>query len=272
MKVIFSRKGFDSTAGGIPSIKIGKNLQSLPIPYKKNTLTTYNDLNLGNEVKQLSKNKIIPTDTCHNDPNLLTGQFGQVGAAQTHLENNKVGIGDLFLFWGWFRETKKIKNKILFDKEDPGHYRIFGWFQVGEIIKLGDNPSWYLKEKPNSNSHPHTIGKWPKNNTLYIAKSKLEGFDLINYPGFGIFKATQLTNLSFDPSIKKSRWICPKWLNPNHNGCGMTYHNNLDRWGKNTVDIVGRGQEFIAKPKDRKGCKKWLISIFNTNKNCNSVF
>ena len=35
MKVIFSRKGFDSTAGGIPSIKIGKNLQSLPIPYKK---------------------------------------------------------------------------------------------------------------------------------------------------------------------------------------------------------------------------------------------
>ena len=52
----------------------------------------------------------------------------------------------------------------------------------------------------------------------------------------------------------------------------MTYHNNLDRWGENTVDIVGRGQEFIAKPKDRKECKKWLISIFNTNKNYNSVF
>ena len=47
MKIIFSRKGFDSTAGGIPSIKIEKNLQSLPIPYKKNTLTTYNHLNLG---------------------------------------------------------------------------------------------------------------------------------------------------------------------------------------------------------------------------------
>ena len=272
MKIIFSRKGFDSTAGGIPSIKRGKNLQSLPIPYKKNTLTTYNDLNLGKDVKQLSKNKIKPTDTCHNDPNLVTGKFGQVGAAQTHLKNNKVGRGDLFLFWGWFRETKKIKNKILFDKRDPGHYRIFGWLQVGEIVKLGDNPSWYLQENLNSNSHPHTIGKWPKNNTLYIAKSKLEGFGLRNYPGFGIFKATQLTNLSFDPSIKKSRWICPKWLNPNHNGCGMTYHNNLDRWGENTVDIVGRGQEFIAKPKDRKGCKKWLISIFNTNKNCNSVF
>ena len=112
MKIIFSRKGFDSTAGGIPSIKIEKNLQSLPIPYKKNTLTTYNHLNLGKDVKQLSKNKIRPTDTCHNDPNLITGQFGQAGAAQTHLENNKVEIGDVFLFWGWFRETKKIKNFI----------------------------------------------------------------------------------------------------------------------------------------------------------------
>ena len=60
MKVIFSRKGFDSTAGGIPSIKIGKDLKSLPIPYKKNTLTTYNHLNLGKYVEQLSKKKIRP--------------------------------------------------------------------------------------------------------------------------------------------------------------------------------------------------------------------
>ena len=34
-KIIFSRKGFDSTAGGIPSIKRDKYLKSLPIPYKK---------------------------------------------------------------------------------------------------------------------------------------------------------------------------------------------------------------------------------------------
>ena len=117
MKIIFSRKGFDSTAGGIPSIKIGKKLQSLPIPYKKNTLTTYNHLNLGKDVKYLSKNKIRPSDTCHHDPNLITGQFGQVGAAQTHLENNKVGTGDLFLFWGWFRETIRIKKKLFLTKQ-----------------------------------------------------------------------------------------------------------------------------------------------------------
>ena len=116
IKIIFSRKGFDSVAGGIPSIKRGQHIKSLPIPYKKNTMTTFNDLGLGKLVNDLTKNKIKPTDTCHNDPNLITGQFGQVGAAQTHLENNKVGIGDLFLFWGWFRETKTIKKKFFLIK------------------------------------------------------------------------------------------------------------------------------------------------------------
>ena len=41
IKIIFSRKGLDSTAGGIPSPKKGKNIQSFPIPYKTNTLTSY---------------------------------------------------------------------------------------------------------------------------------------------------------------------------------------------------------------------------------------
>ena len=79
-KIIFSRKGFDSSAGGIPSSKRGEHLSSFPIPYEKNTLTTYNHLGLGKDIKELSNNKIKPTDTCHFDPNLDYGEFGQVGA------------------------------------------------------------------------------------------------------------------------------------------------------------------------------------------------
>ena len=44
----------------------------------------------------------------------------------------------------------------------------------------------------------------------------------------------------------------------------MSYHKNLSRWKENTVDIVGRGQEFVAKPKNDKECKKWLMSIFQS--------
>ena len=261
-KIIFSRKGFDSSAGGIPSSKRGEHLISFPIPYKKNTLTTYNHVGLGKDIKELSNNKIKPTDTCHFDPNLDYGEFGQVGAAQTHLKNNNVGVGDLFLFWGWFRETLTVNKQTIFSKEDPGHYRLFGWMQIGQIIHLGKDPSWYLKEEPHSMSHPHTIGSWGNNNTLYLASDKLDTFDLKDYYGFGKFKASDRTNLSINPSVKKSKWICPKWLNPNHGGCGMTYHKDIKRWNDNTVDIVGRGQEFIAEPKNLNDCKVWLKDIF----------
>ena len=42
----------------------------------------------------------------------------------------------------------------------------------------------------------------------------------------------------------------------------MTYHNDLSRWKNNTVQIVGRGQEFIAVPSKKKECKSWLKNIF----------
>ena len=261
-KIIFSRKGFDSTAGGIPSTKRDKYLRSFPIPYRENTLTTYNSLGLGKDVQELSNYKINATDTCHHDPNLDYGEFGQVGAAQTHLENNNVGVGDLFLFWGWFRETLTVNNKTVFSKDDPGHYRFFGWMQIGEIVHLGKDPSWFLKEEPNSMSHPHTIGSWGDNNTLYLASNKLDAFGLKDYNGFGKFNASEKTNLSINPSVKKSKWICPKWLNPNHGGCGMTYHKDPKRWDDKTVDVVGRGQEFVAEPKKINDCKKWLVNIF----------
>ena len=113
-KIIFSRKGFDSSTGGMPSYKNGENIISFPIPSQTNTLTTYDDLGLGKSIQDLSNNKIKAKDTCHFDPNLEYGEFGQVGAAQTHLENNNVKVGDLFLFWGWFRETVTINKKTVF--------------------------------------------------------------------------------------------------------------------------------------------------------------
>ena len=273
-KIIFSRKGFDSTTGGMPSYKRDQALISFPIPSQKNTLTTYSDIGLGKIIKELSNNKLKPTDTCHFDPNLEYGEFGQVGAAQTHLENNNIKVGDLFLFWGWFREILTVDKRTVFSKEDPGHYRFFGWLQIGEIIHLGKDPSWYLKEikeNPHSMSHPHTIGQWKENNTLYLASKKLDAFGLNDYYGFGQFNASEKTNLSIDPSNKKSLWKCPKWLNPKLGGCGMTYHNDMKRWQEKTVEVVGRGQEFIAEPQKIEDCKNWLKIIFKDAKTIKEV-
>ena len=129
----------------------------------------------------------------------------------------------------------------------------------------------FLKKEPDAKFHPHTIGLWAKNNTLYLASNKLDVFGIDDYYGFGKFNASDRTNLSIDPS-KKSIWKCPKWLNPKHGGSGMTYHKDLKRWSDDSVDIVGRGQEFITVPKKKiNDCKKWLKNIFKDAKNIDEI-
>ena len=51
----------------------------------------------------------------------------------------------------------------------------------------------------------------------------------------------------------------------------MTYHNDLTRWDENTVDVVGRGQEFVAVPNKVDECEKWLRNIFRDAKTIEEV-
>ena len=122
MKIILSRKGFDSKNGGVPSpILEDGTLISLPIP--NNDDLTYDqisagDYNLGKLVNDLTNGKIKETAQAHLDPDLNIVSrnreagwrplFGQAKAALTHLA--RVGKGDLFLFFGWFREAKRNKT------------------------------------------------------------------------------------------------------------------------------------------------------------------
>ena len=80
MKLVFSRKGFDSSAGGFPSPIINGKAISLPIPYR-NSKVSYQHFNLGKIVKDLTGRKLAEKDLCHNDPDLEMGAFGQVSAA-----------------------------------------------------------------------------------------------------------------------------------------------------------------------------------------------
>lgn len=49
-------------------------------------------------------------DALPTRPNGWRPAFGQSGAAAGHLFNQEVGIGDLFMFFGWFRKT--IAEKV----------------------------------------------------------------------------------------------------------------------------------------------------------------
>ena len=124
MKVILSRKGFDSSNGGYPSpILPDGTMLSLPIPddiglsYSE---IQYNGITYSEIIGQLTNNN-FNEPICHLDPDIRPDlritpaenwfpAFGQVHSAQGVLRNTNVEIGDVFLFFGWFRKTKESEN------------------------------------------------------------------------------------------------------------------------------------------------------------------
>lgn len=237
MKVVFSRKGFDSSAGGVPSPIVNGRPVSIPIPTDSRSETTYSHLGLGDLVGLITKNRYSGNSLCHHDPMFLEGRcaFGQTGIAQGHLSRNNVGVGDIFLFFGLFSEL---------DGKDR-HHRIFGLLQVEEVLHLGANPKLIDQPMGFKNRHPHTIGKWEPNNTIYL--------------GRGRTATTSDSDLRLSiPGHKVSNWRVPSWLRK----AKLTYHRKRDRWGEDdTLQIVPRGQEFVSEITGNSEAHEWLEMV-----------
>jgi hypothetical protein len=121
VKVVLSRKGFDSAAGGVASpILPDGTMISLPIPDRSSPIR-YSDITLaghrlGQVVESLTRGKKKAHFGAHLDPDLVADAyprgkgwrpiFGQAGGEQSVLEREGVGPGNLFLFFGWFRAVE----------------------------------------------------------------------------------------------------------------------------------------------------------------------
>jgi hypothetical protein len=166
MKVILSRKGFDSEFGAMPSpIMPDGTLLSFPIPAKignvKFSDLIYKGKTYCEIVKELKeKTSIKDFHNCHLDPDIRRDVmkrekewnplFGQSDASQKHLRNMGIKEGDLFLFFGTFREVELMKGKYQFKKKAPSQHIIFGYLQIGNIYNDTSNlPQEF-------NYHPHT--------------------------------------------------------------------------------------------------------------------
>jgi Nucleotide modification associated domain 3 len=154
MRIIFSRKGFDSASGRAPSPIIDRVPYALPIPTGKYpSETTYGHLSLGDKVSQANKGYTADS-LCHEDPMFWDDRcaFGQTSASQSHLSKNGVGVGDVFIFFGLFAEGNHDR-----------HHRIFGYLNVESVFKIGAHPSgeelWHALEGA-CRKHPHTIEEW----------------------------------------------------------------------------------------------------------------
>ncbi len=237
MKIVFSRKGFDSAAGGAPSPIVDGRPTSLPIPARDRSKTTYGDLRLGSLVEQMTRGRLTASSRCHCDPMFENGRcaFGQTGIAQSHLSNNDVGGGDVFLFFGLFSDAQGGDR----------HHRIFGFLEVEEILSLGRKPSKACQPRGFTIRHPHTIGKWDKNNTIYVGPGET---------AVSAFPSLRLTV----PNGRLSHWRIPSWLADS----GLTYHRDRKRWNPDgTLQAVSRGQEFIADISGNTDAAKWLERV-----------
>ena len=239
MRIIFSRKGFDSAAGGGPSPIVDGRPLSLPIPAGVASGTTYGDLGLGEHAARASRGRLGDDDLCHHDPMFRDGGtciFGQVGAAQTHLANQGVGIGDVFLFFG------------LFCEEDTGepHHRIFGFLEVERMVHLGECDEAERGDFSDL-QHPHALEMHGSNDCLYVGR------------GATAKKASDMLRLTVaegPPSV----WNRPEWLRKG----GLSYHDRDDRWLRGgRLKSVARGQEFVADIGRRQSPRRWLAQILN---------
>ncbi len=268
LKLIFSRKGFDSASGGCPSPIIDGRPLSLPIPMSKPSPTRYGDLAgpYAELVADLTRGRIGAETWCHFDPDISPdclprlagwrGALGQAGSSQSHLERQDIAPGDLFIFWGLFQEAERRGGRWRF--VGAAEHRIWGWLQVGDIIDLGLDGSFAVEERPWLRDHPHTRPYTTRKNTLYVAADEVV-LDAMRLDVAGSGTLVSGRRLSAGGPLK-SVWTVPDWLNPVKGGCGMTYH-SLPRWAEDgTLRSAARGQEFVARP-EGAAAWSWVTSV-----------
>ncbi len=296
MKIILSRKGFDSSYGGCASPVIDGKPIPLPIPLPKSPVS-YKELHiysykLGDLVTNLSGAKTTADMQAHLDPDLIEGAifgkkmedgwlpaFGQSDQALSHLDRQGVGPGDLFLFFGWYKNAEKIGDHFRFVRNANDHHLIFGWLQIDSILRIGKDPGSITRKYPWLKDHPHLHDLSPKNNAIYIAKDKLSipGLPCLEgLPGGGVFNdVTDLRVLTEPGQGLRSKWVLPNFFWPVDQQIPLlSYHSKPVRWRKSTsenwhLQSVAKGQEFVYVPPDEAASvdmNLWLKNIFSEQK------
>ncbi|QMI49795.1 hypothetical protein [Burkholderia sp. MBR-1] len=275
MKIIFSRKGFDSQYGRVPSpILPDGSLQTLPIPSRYGR--PLGDIQcpqgpVHNLVDDLTGGAITARTSVHLDPDLSDGSvarrpgwrasLGQVGSAQKHLAKQGVGPGDVFLFFGWFRRAEHVAGRWRYVPGAPNVHALFGWLQVGQVYKVGrfECPRWL-------DDHPHVqhAGAIGVDNTIYVADESLAG-TRNQVPAAGLFRSWSADLQLTAPGCSRSIWRVPRWLLNNPEQPTLSYHRDPARWRIDNewaiVQTVGKGQEFVIDMGDCNDASQWLESL-----------
>lgn len=275
------------SGNGIPSPVMSdpkgqKRFLPIPIPYPVSQIP-YSRVFLHDKLTASTFLKDVGQDAlakrcCHVDPDLRRGAlhqrsedwipgFGQVAQSQSHLKNQGVEAGDLFLFFGWFQYAVHNGDRCDYVKhvEHPdGFHAIYGYLQVGEVHQVvdGSYPSG-LK------NHPHILHQKAdqfkkENNTVYSAQDRLSEF-AIDAPGCGYFAFDKKLILTAPDQKYRTTWQLPMNIHPDE-GVELTYHRDPKRWkresGASILRSAIRGQEFVFRSDPNGFVKDWAERLF----------
>lgn len=271
MKVVLSKKGLDSSNSIKPISITNKEMVFLPIPSNNNYDSArysevfidkisllYYCMEMGIDFGYINDKK-VPINgitNCHLDPQLINyfgyqnfkGSFGQVLSAQKHLENNNVQVGDLFLFYGWYSDKDKQNGK----------HTIFGYLQIGEVIKLNDltpdQQQDLINKYPWLHHQPHWYSN-ETNNTIYIARETCT-FDK-RIKGYGMFKYNKNLDLTANDISLKTCWKIPALKNCKVSFKDKNGHSAFNELGQ--FRVADRCQELIVEESEQ--AEKWAINL-----------
>lgn len=268
MKVVLSRKGFDSANGGIVSpIFEDGTMISFPIP--SNDTDTYDSLEYSGETysKILSDLKYKGEDRCHVDPDLDVTRrikkipgwipaFGQIDSAASYLKNIGIKEGDLFLFFGNFHKVKLIDGAYTYCKKSGDFYCdkdlqvIWGYLQVGKII---DSP----EEQETLWWHPHSCKSRTANKTnlIFTASEKLS-FDT-DKPGAGLLTFDEKRVLTAK-GCNKATWKMNRVYDVNH---VLANRKNMAKDASQGIYYAGIWQELGLQESEE--CEQWAKTIIS---------
>lgn len=184
--------------------------------------------------------------------------FGQSNTALSHLLNQEVGKGSVFLFFGAFQSIVAGWS---------GHY-IFGWLKVGSFIDSFEQCEQY-REVYGLSDHPHlkeeafrNMGKRPRNR-IFLPDGWLFEDEDLRIPGCGYFKTLHKgLRLTQNPLVNMVTWELPDFFYQNLSwGVVRKSWRKMDG-GRCTVRTT-QGQEMVARMDER--AKRWLRELFVSN-------
>lgn len=257
MKVILSRKGFDMKHGKIPSpILPDGTLLLLPRPDDAGFLrydelfyqgTSYLDIirqlnpSIAEELKDARcfPSPDISPDT-YSTPKDWKPTFTQYGPSEGHLSSQKVSVGDIFLFFGWFRQTTyDDQHQLTYVSDAPDLHIICSYLQIGSIIK---NKNFILK-KYTWNKLVDNFIKTSKHYSVYLPTKKLSYNN--KQDGFGQLVFAQNLILT-KQGLPYHKWTLPDLFR--QQDVTISYHNNYTNGfipGKDYFQSSNIGQEFV---------------------------